>query len=68
MWTPESRQRMVKFERRAKRYPTDLTDAEWERIVPHLPKPPLRGRKAGVDLRQILDAIRYMARSGGGWR
>jgi hypothetical protein len=38
--------------------PSDLTDAEWERIVPLLPKPPRRGRKASADLRTILDAIR----------
>ena len=68
MWTPESRQRMASLEKRAKRYPTDLTDEEWERIKPFLPRPPLRGRKPSTDLRLILDAIRYMARSGGGWR
>jgi putative transposase len=27
-----------------------------------------RGRKVSVDLREMLNAIRYMARSGGGWR
>ena len=59
---------MANLERRAKRYPTDLTDDEWERIKPLLPKAPRRGRKPSVDLRTILDAIRYMARSGGGWR
>jgi transposase len=68
MWTDESRSRMAKFEKRAKRYPSDLTDEEWERIEPLLPKPPRRGRKARVELRTILDAIRYVARSGGGWR
>ena len=68
MWTPESRQRMASLEKRAKRYPTDLTDEEWERIKPFLPRPPRRGRKPSTDLRLILDAIRYMARSGGGWR
>jgi transposase len=68
MWTDEARSRMANLERRAKRYPTDLTDDEWERIKPLLPKAPRRGRKPSVDLRTILDAIRYMARSGGGWR
>ena len=33
-----------------------------------LPKPPKRRRKVSVDLRETLNAIRYMARSGGGWR
>ena len=27
-----------------------------------------RGRRRSVDLREVLNAIRYMARSGGGWR
>ena len=33
-----------------------------------MPKPPPRGRKPSVDFREILNAIRYMARSAGGWR
>ncbi|WP_424137039.1 IS5 family transposase [Roseomonas chloroacetimidivorans] len=67
MWTKEHRARQLAFEQR-RRYPTDLTDAEWERIKPLLPKPARRGRRPKVDLREILNAIRYMARSGGGWR
>lgn len=45
-----------------------MTDAEWEEIRPLLPKPAERGRPPKVELREILNAIRYMARSGGGWR
>ena len=59
---------MAAIERKTKRYPTDLTDEEWERIAPLLPKPAKRGRKPEVDLREVLNAIRYMTRSGGGWR
>lgn len=59
---------MADVERKTKRYPTDLTDAEWAVIQPLLAKPPKRGRKPGVDMREVLNAIRYMARSGGGWR
>ena len=59
---------MAAIERKTKRYPTDLTEEEWERIVPLLPKPARRGRKPRVDLREVLNAIRYMTRSGGGWR
>ena len=68
MWTREHRGRMTDIARKTKRYPTDLTDEEWVRIEPLMPKPPKRGRKIGVDLREMLNAIRYMARSGGGWR
>jgi transposase len=66
MWTKEQRERQRAFERR--RYPTDLTDEEWERILPLLPKPARRGRRPSVDLREILNAIRYLARAGCGWR
>jgi putative transposase len=54
--------------RKTNRYPSDLTDDEWERIKPLLPKPPQRSRKVRADLREMLNAIRYMARSGGGLR
>lgn len=67
MWTKEHRARQLAFEQR-RRYPTDLTDAEWDQIKPLLPKPARRGRKPKVDLREILNAICCMARSGGGWR
>jgi len=59
---------MADIARKTKRYPTDLTDEEWVRIEPLMPKPPKRGRKVSVDLREMLNAIRYMARSGGGLR
>src|SRR5919107_2679457 len=66
MWTKEHRERQKAFERR--RYPTDLTDEEWQRIRPILPQPAKRGRKPQVNLREILNAIRYLARPGCGWR
>jgi transposase len=59
---------MAAIARKTKRYPTDLTDEEWDRIKPLMPEPPKRGRPPVVDLREMLNAIRYMARSGGGWR
>lgn len=59
---------MAAIERKTKRYPTDLTDEEWQQIEPLLPRPAKRGRKPGVDMREILNAIRYMTRTGGGWR
>src|SRR4029077_16650128 len=64
MWTAKPRGRIAAIEKKTKRYPTDLTDAEWERIRPLLPRPAKRGRKPSVDLREILNAIRYMTRTG----
>jgi transposase len=66
MWTKEHRARQVAFERR--RYPTDLTDQEWRVIRPLLPPSSVRGRRPGVDLRDVLTAIRYLVWAGCGWR
>ena len=59
---------MAKIEKKTKRYPSDLTNEEWARIEPFLPRASKAGRPIEVDLREVLNAIRYMARSGGGWR
>src|SRR5687768_1150029 len=68
MWTQANRGRMADIEKKTKRYPSDLTDEEWKRIAPLLPKPAKKGRKPEVDLREVVNALRYLARSGGGWR
>jgi len=64
-WTDAHRARRLAFER-GRRHPTDLTDAEWDAVQPFLPKRSPRGRPWKVDLREILDAIRYLARTGCG--
>jgi putative transposase len=51
-----------------KPYPTDLSDAEWTYIEPHLPTPKGHGRPRTHSLREILDAIFYLLRSGCQWR
>ena len=68
MWTPANRGRIADLAKKTKRYPSDLTDEEWERVAPVLSRAAKKGRKPAVDLREALNAIRYMARSGGGWR
>jgi transposase len=49
------------------RYSTDLTDAEWARLAPHIPPAKTGGRPAR-DRREILDAISYAIRTGCAWR
>jgi transposase len=49
---------MAKIERKAKRYPTDLTDEEWSKIAPLLPDAARIGRRRRVDLREVLNATR----------
>jgi putative transposase len=53
-----------------KSYPTDLSDAEWACIEPHLPTPKASGRRPRVhSLREFLNAIFfYIVRSGCAWR
>src|SRR5215211_622383 len=49
-------------------YPTDLTDAEYACLAAHLPLPARRGRPRLRPLREILDAIFYLVRTGCQWR
>jgi putative transposase len=51
-----------------KPYPTDLSDAEWNYIEPHMPAPKEHGRPRIHSPREILDAIFYLLRSGCQWR
>jgi putative transposase len=49
-------------------YQTDLTDAEWEILDPHVAAPKKRGRPRTHSTREILDAIFYVLKSGCPWR
>jgi putative transposase len=49
-------------------YRTDLSDAEWECIKGLLPTPENEGRPRLHSLREILNAIFYVVRSGCPWR
>ena len=45
-------------------YQTDLTDAEWEALEPHLPAPKKWGRARTHSPREILNAAFYILKSG----
>src|SRR5215217_2478304 len=51
-----------------KAYQTDLSDAEWSCLEPHLPAPKGTGPPKMHTTREILDAIFYVLRGGCGWR
>jgi transposase len=51
-----------------KPYPTDLSDAEWACLEPHIPVQKATGRPKTHSFREILDAIFYVLRSGCPWR
>src|SRR4051794_6897181 len=65
MWTEITRR---KYEREGQRYASDLTDAEWALIEPHMPAVKRLGRPRETELRAVLDAILYIARTGCQWR
>jgi putative transposase len=52
---------------RSHKYPSDVTDAQWALIEPHLPVYP-GGRPRKTDLRDVVDAILYVLRTGCQWR
>jgi putative transposase len=68
MWTVQTRGRMAAIEKKTRRYPTDLTDEEWSQVEPLLPRAGKTGRRRRIDLREVLNALRYLARTGCGWR
>ena len=61
MWTPAYRE---KYKDDGRRYPSDLTDAEWTVIEPMFSVyQPLT-----ADLREMVNACLYLLRTGCGWR
>src|SRR4051794_23520655 len=65
MWTPTTREQ---HSRTAARYETDLTDAEWAILAPHMPPPANRGRPRDWTFREIINGIFYVLRGGIPWR
>ena len=51
-----------------KPYPSDLTDAQWQELAPLLPAAKPGGRPRTVDMREVINAILYVLRSGCTWR
>ena len=65
MWTEITRQ---KYGREGRRYASDVTDAEWALVEPHMPAAKPLGRPRETEMRAVLDAILYIARTGCQWR
>src|SRR4051812_47717614 len=51
-----------------RRYPTDLTDAQWALLEPLVPAVLPGGRPAKHARREIVDAMLYVLRGGISWR
>jgi putative transposase len=54
-----------------RKYPSELSDHSWNRLKKLLPKPKKKAGEVGrppTDLREIINGILYVLRSGGSWR
>jgi putative transposase len=51
-----------------KAYQSDLSDAEWGCLEPHLPAPKANGRPRLHGPSEVLDTILYVLKSGCAWR
>jgi transposase len=65
MWTASAR---AQYRRSGRRYATDVSDAEFALIEPLLPGCQRGGRARTTSLREVLNAILYLLRTGCPWR
>jgi len=49
-------------------YPSDLTDEEWKVLEPLIPAAKAGGRPRTTDMREIINAVLYLNRTGAQWR
>jgi len=61
VWTDITRPR---YERKCGRYASDCSDKEWQFIEPFLPPVKYVGRPRTTQMREVWDAIQYMASTG----
>src|SRR5258708_1987168 len=51
-----------------KPYPSDLTEQQWKLVESHIPPEKWGGRTRDVDMREVLNGILYLTRTGCQWR
>ena len=51
-----------------KPYPSDVTGGQWRLIKPSIPPPKPGGRPREVDMREVVNAMFYVVRTGCAWR
>jgi len=65
MWTTETR---VRHDRDKLRYPSDLTDDEWELVGPLIPPAKRGGRRRTKDERDLVNGLMYVLSTSCQWR
>lgn len=65
MWSKEARARHAPHEGR---YPSDLTNEEWAILGPMVPPARRGGRPRTTDMREAVNAVFYVLRTGCQWR
>jgi transposase len=65
MWTTENRPH---YDRKGLRYPSDLTDAEWDLVKSLIPRAKRGGRKREIVVRDVLNGILYVLSTACQWR
>ena len=65
MWTTENHHR---YDRDTLRYPSDLTNAEWQLIKLLIPPAKRGGGKRTVDVREVVNGLMYILSTGCQWR
>jgi len=64
-WTGIARR---EHSREGLRYPSDMTDREWALAAPFIPPARSGGRRRTTDMREVVNALLYIAASGCSWR
>jgi transposase len=65
MWTKKNRAR---YDRSKLRYPSDLTDEEWQLVEPLIPPRRPGGDKRTVVMREVVNGLMYILSTGCQWR
>ena len=65
MWTNENRGR---YDRSRLRYPSDLTDEEWNLVECLIPPGKRGGDKRTVVMREVVNGLMYILSTGCQWR
>jgi transposase len=65
MWTSKNRGR---YDRSKLRYPSDLTDEEWQLVEPLIPLGKPGGERRTVNLREVVNGLMYVLSTGCQWR